>query len=208
MRSDRDGNIRGNQQSCLAFIVSLPDRILVQFSRRVSSQPTDELYFSVDGERQEYRLRPAADTILRDWSREIHILLEAAGIQFLNWCYVKDASTTQGADRAWIDDLSFIAPTDAPLNRELTCLVLDMSLEDCDLITSYASEPADLSWSVSYSNSQGGTSLQSDPDVDHNQTSCLVLGVALPDDRMIQFFLRTNSEGGNDFCISRRMVSD
>ena len=192
-----------NEQNCLVLNVSLTDRTLVQFYRRVSSQPADELYFSIDDVRQEYHLRPAATTNLRDWSREVHILFES-GNRVLRWCYAKDASGSEGLDIAWIDDLSLVAPTDAPLNRELACLVLDMSLEDCELITTAASEPAAPAWYISYFNSEGGfsngeTSLRSDPAVTHNQTSCLVLGVALPNHHAIRFFLRTDSEAVNDF---------
>ena len=199
----RSRGVRSSQQSCLILNVSLPDRTLVQFSRRVNSQPADELYFSIDDVRQEYSLRPAATAALRDWSREVHILFES-GDKVLSWCYVKDASGTEGADRAWIDDLSLIAPPAAPLNRDVVCLVLDMSLEDCELITSYASVPPDPSWYISYFNSEGGfsngeTSLRSDPAVDDNRFSCLVLGVTLPADTRIGFSLRTDSEGGRDF---------
>ena len=192
-----------DQQSCLILNVSLPDRTLVQFSRRVNSQPADELYFSIDDVRQEYSLRPAATTALRDWSREVHILFES-GDKVLSWCYIKDGSGAEGADRAWIDDLSLVAPPAAPLNRDVVCLVLDMSLEDCDRITSYASVPPDPAWYISYFNSEGGfsngeTSLRSDPAVDDNRFSCLVLGVTLPADTRIGFSLRSDSEGGRDF---------
>ena len=195
----RSRGVSSSQQSCLILNVSLPDRTLVQFSRRVNSQPADELYFSIDDVRQEYSLRPAATAALRDWSREVHILFES-GDKVLSWCYVKDASGTEGADRAWIDDLSLIAPPAAPLNRDVVCLVLDMSLEDCELITSYASVPPDPAWYISYFNTQGGTALRSDPAVDDNRFSCLVLGVTLPADTRIGFALRTDSEGGNDFA--------
>ena len=192
-----------NQQSCLILNVSLPGRTLVQFSRRVDSQPADELYFSVDGVRQEYSLRPAPSAVLRDWSREVHILFES-GNRTLRWCYVKDARDTEGEDRAWIDNLSLVAPPAAPLNRELVCLVLDMSLEDCELITTAASEPASPAWYISYFNSEGDfnnrkTSLRSDPAVNDDETSCLVLGVALPGDRNLSFTLRSDSEAVNDF---------
>ena len=196
-------DISDSQQSCLVLNVSFTDRTLVQFFRRVFSQPADELYFSVDDVRQQYSLRPAATTVFRHWSREVHILFES-GNRVLRWCYVKDASGTEATDLAGIDDLSLVAPTDAPLNRELACLVLDMSLEDCELITTAASEPAAPAWYISYFNSEGGfsngeTSLRSDPAVTHNQTSCLVLGVALPNHHAIRFFLRTDSEAVNDF---------
>ena len=117
----------------------------------------------------------------------------------LRWCYVKDTSGTEGADSARIDNLSLVAPPAAPLNRELVCLVLDLSLEDCELITSAASEPASPAWYISYFASEGETSLRSAPAVTHNQTSCLVLGVSLSDHHTIRFFPRTDSEGGNDF---------
>ena len=196
-------DVGDGQQSCLILNVSLPDRTLVQFSRRVNSQPADELHFSIDGVPQNYRLRPAATTVLRDWSREVHILF-VSGDKILRWCYVKDASGAEGTDNARLDDLSLVAPPAAPLNRDLVCLVLDMSLEDCELITSVASEPASPAWYISYFNSEGGfsngeTSLRSDPAVTHNQTSCLVLGITLPSNRIIRFFPRTDSEGGNDF---------
>ena len=200
----RSGDIDGTGQSCLILNMSFTDRTLVQFFRRVSSQPADELYFSVDGVRQEYSLRPAATTNLRDWSREVHILFDLRGDKDLRWCYIKDASGSEGLDGAFIDDLSLVAPPAAPLNRELACLVLDMSLEDCQLVRTAASEPATPAWYISYFNSEGGfsngeTSLRSDPVVDHNQTSCLVLGVTLPGDHTIRFFLRTDSEAVNDF---------
>ena len=194
----RSTPVTHNEQSCLILNVSLPDRTLVQFSRRLDSQPADELYFSVDDVRQEYSLRPAPTTVLRDWSREVHILFES-GNRTLRWCYVKDASETEGFDNARLDDLSLVAPPEAPLNRELVCLVLDMSLEDCQLITSYASEPAAPAWYISYFNSEGGTALRSDPEVDDNETSCLVLGVALPGNRNLSFTLRSDSEAVNDF---------
>ena len=196
MTSPNVGDVSGSH--CLALDVSLPDRTLVQFSRRVNSQPADELYFSVDNVRQEYSLRPAPTTTLRDWSREVHILFES-GNKTLRWCYVKDASGSMGDDKAWIDDLSLVAPPAAPLNSELACLVLDMSLADCELITTVVSEPAAPAWYITYFSHEGRTSLRSDPAVDHNQTSCLVLGVSLPGDHTIRFFLRTSSEGGNDF---------
>ena len=194
----RSRGVSSSQQSCLILNVSLPDRTLVQFSRRVNSQPADELYFSIDDVRQEYSLRPAATTVLRDWSREVHILFES-GDKVLSWCYVKDGSGTEGADRAWIDDLSLIAPPAAPLNRDVVCLVLDMSLEDCELITSYAPVPSDPSWHISYLADRGRTSLRSNSDIDDNRFSCLVLGVTLPADTRIGFAPRSDSEGGRDF---------
>ena len=191
----RSGDIDDNQQSCLIFNVSLPSQTVVQFSRRVSSQPgTDTLYFAADNRRMNYSLRPTADTILRDWNREPYIL--QAGITTLSWCYTKDGDTSEGDDSAWIDDLSFPPLVNAPLNKELVCLVLDMSFEDCTRITSIASDPPNPPWSVSPLVFARTTSLRS-PNIDNNQTSCLVLEVSLPANIQINFFLEINAV--NDF---------
>ena len=188
-----------NLESCLVLDVRLPGRILVQFFRRVNAAPTHDLYFSVDAVRQEYSLRPAPTTVIRNWSREVHILPDSGGDKTLRWCYAKNNNLNKGADNARIDDLSLVAPHEAPLNRELACLVLDMSLEDCNRITSVASEPENPSWFISSINSEGGASLRSNSMVGDNETSCLVLGIALPSNRNLRFSLRTDSEAVNDF---------
>ena len=196
----RSGTIGANQQSCLVLNLSLPDQTLVQFSRRVSSQPVaDRLFVSFNGNELSYDLRPAAATVLRDWSREVHILLQA-GNSSLSWCYAKDGSGDEGEDGAWLDDLSLTALSAAPLNREVLCLVLDMSAADCALITGIATDPPDLPWVIADINAPGGgdTSLRNAV-IDDNQTSCLTLGVTLPDARRIGFSLRTDSEAPNDF---------
>ena len=198
-RSLRSPNLNDSQQSCLVLNVSLPDRTLVQFSRRVSSQPADELYFSVDDVRQEYRLRPAATTVLRDWSREVQLV--ESGNKVLRWCYVKDASGTEGDDRAWIDDLSLIAPPAAPLNRELVCLVLDMTAADCALINSVAADPSGSPWSASTTATEGANSLRS-PNLNHDQQSCLVLNVSLPDQTLVQFSRRVSSQPADELYFS------
>ena len=197
----RSGTIEDSQQSCLVLNLSLPDQTLVQFSRRVSSQPVaDRLFVSFNGSELNYDLRPAAATVLRDWSREVHILPRAVGNSSLSWCYAKNGSVDEGEDGAWLDDLSLTALPDAPLNREVLCLVLDMSAEDCALITSIATDPPDLPWVISNINVPGGgdTSLRS-AEIDDNQTSCLTLRILLPDARRIGFSLRTDSEADVDF---------
>ena len=197
----RSGTIEDSQQSCLVLNLSLPDQTLVQFSRRVSSQPVaDRLFVSFNGNELNYDLRPAAATVLRDWSREVHILPRAVGNSSLSWCYAKNDSIDEGEDGAWLDDLSLTALPAAPLNREVLCLVLDMSTEDCALITGIATDPPDLPWIIADINAPrgGDTSLRSAA-IDHNQTNCLILGVTLPDARRIGFSVRSDSEGPNDF---------
>ena len=196
----RSGDTADNQQSCLILEVSQPRRTLVQFSRRVSSQPGgDELFFAADDQRQNHHLRPAATTVLRDWSREPYTFLQA-GFSTLSWCYSKDGDTSEGEDSAWIDDLTITPTAAALINRELACLVLDLSLEDCSRITSVASDPPALPWFISTVSRQGGTSLRSGRDTGDNQTSCLVLGISLPASSQIRFSLRSDAEGTNDFA--------
>ena len=192
----RSVSIDNDQQSCIMLGVALPVRTLIQFSRRVSSQPADELYFATNGQRLGFNLRPAADTVVRDWSRELHIL--QSGVTTLSWCYAKDGSTDQGEDSAWIDDLSITSTINTPLTRELICLVLDLNTADCARITSVSSDPPNRPWFVSSVALQQGTSLRSG-NISNNQTSCLVLGTAQPVSSMIRFSVRTQSEGVNDF---------
>ena len=152
----RSGVIDDSQQSCLVLNLSLPDQTLVQFSRRVSSQPVaDRLFVSFNGSELNYDLRPAAATVLRDWSREVHILLQA-GNSSLSWCYAKNGSGSEGEDGAWVDDLSLTALPETPLNREVVCLVLDMSTEDCALIASIATDPPDVPWVIADIAPRGG----------------------------------------------------
>ena len=191
----QSANIDDSQQSCLVFTVSFATPTLVQFMRRVNSQLADELHFVADGERQSYRLRPFSSTALRDWQRELYIV--QPDVSRLSWCYTKDGSGSEGEDKAWIDDLSFASFEDATLNRELFCLVLDLSPQDCPLITSVTSDPPDLPWFISSITEPGGgaTSLRSAGILD-DQTSCLVARVSLPDNRMLRFSLRTSSASG------------
>ena len=197
----RSGVIDDSQQSCLVLNLSLPDQTLVQFSRRVSSQPVaDRLFVSFNGSELNYDLRPVATTVLRDWSREVYILPRAVGNSSLSWCYAKDDSGSEGEDGAWVDDLSLTALPETPLNREVLCLVLDMSAADCALIRAVSTDPPDVPWVIADINAPegGDTSLRS-PAIDDNQTSCLKLQILLPDARRIRFSLRTDSESKVDF---------
>ena len=196
----RSASIGDDQQSCLIFGVALRDsQNVVQFSRRVSSQPgADVLSFTVDGQRPFYRLGSAANTVLRDWSREVYFV--AGDITTLRWCYAKDGDTSEGEDGAWLDDMSIAAAAAAPLTRELVCLVLDMSSEDCTLITGVTSDPSTRPWSVSAVSRRGDTALRSANSSD-DSISCLVLDAAVPGNHVISFSLRTDrtaTEGTSD----------
>ena len=193
----RSAPIDDDQQSCLVLTLSpLVERTLVQFSLRGSSQPmADRLLFSADGQFLDSRLRPEADTVLRDWSRELYIV--PAGTTSLSWCYRKDDMTRSGEDSVWIDDLSITSTTVAALSRELVCLVLDIDIEDCGIIRSVAFDPPASPWLISSTAIEGDFSLRS-ADIDDSESSCLVLGITLSVDRGIRFSLRTDSEAVND----------
>ena len=193
----RSGDINDDQESCLILNMTLPGQTVVQFSRRISSQPgVDRLYFAADDQRLNFNLIPAANTVLRDWRLEPYIL--PTGDTTLSWCYGKDGDTSEGEDSAWLDDLSLTAPSNAQLSRELVCLVLDMSADDCTRITGVAAAPAAPPWFISTVANQGGLALRSG-DIGDDQSSCLVLEVSLPANSLIRFALRTNSEAMNDF---------
>jgi hypothetical protein len=94
------GVVAHDQWSSLMRTVSLPTASTMSFWYRVSSEARyDLLQLYVDG-------------ALRDqWSGEIAWTLASypltAGVHSFEWRYVKDDTVSAGADRAWIDDVSF-----------------------------------------------------------------------------------------------------
>ena len=208
----RSGDIGDNEQSCLVLTLSSssnrPDLqflTLLQFSRRVSSQPVaDRLFVSLNGNELNYPLRPEADTVLRDWSHELHFL--PAGDAVVRWCYAKDGSTSQGDDSVWIDNLSVLRAEIVPLDREAACLALDMSIEDCTRITSVTSDPSFFLWyAADLAATEGNLSLRNIYNAGvGEQANCLVLGITLPARRAVRFSLRidlatVNSETVNAY---------
>ena len=211
----RSGEIGDNEQSCLVVTLSsnssrqdLQSLSLLHFSRRVSSQPVaDRLFISLNGNELNYPLRPEADTVLRDWSRELHFL--PAGDAVVRWCYAKDGSTSQGDDSAWIDNLSLERDLQTATQFggiDLICLVLDMSLEDCTRITSATSDPSFFPWvATDLTATEGNLSLRNIYNAGAGeQANCLVLGITLPASRVVHFSLRldlatVNSETVNAY---------
>ena len=184
-------DIGDSQESCLIFGMSIPNQSLVQFSRRVSSQPgADVLTFAVNGQPLNYNLRAEPVAVLRDWDRELHIL--QAGNSTLSWCYTKDGNTREGEDRAWIDELAVTPLGTVPLSREMVCLVLDMNIKDCAQIISATADPPNHPWFISPRSTTGGTSLRS-ADFRGNGSSCLVLETVMPTSPLIRFSLRSQS---------------
>ena len=106
----RSADIGDDQQSCLLLNLSLTDRTLVQFSRRVSSEPFgDRLFFAADRPFVDSPTEPHPVTIFSDWSLQRYLV--QAETTTLSWCYRKDDETSQDADSVWIDDLSITATT-------------------------------------------------------------------------------------------------
>ena len=191
----QSGDINGGEKSCLTFDVSFASPTVVQFMRRVDSQPADELHFAAGGQRLNYRLRPVADTTLRDWSRELYFV--QSGNTSLSWCYTKDGSDPSGEDSAWIDELSFTPVANARLDQELVCVVLDMSINDCARITAVSADPPGLPWVISPISTTGGSSLRGAA-IEADESSCLVLSLVLPDNAGISVADRTRFEGNLD----------
>ena len=198
--SMRSGDIDDNQASCLVLAVSLPVRTRIRFFLRISSEAEFDRLFFAAGNRVLVRnfspLPFSESNTLREFD-QLEVILSDS-VSTLTWCYVKNTQTDAGGDSGWLDVLSFQVPA-PPLTQDVICSALDIDTDDdCAMITSFASDPPDLPWYVSGINTTGGTSLRSG-DIRTNQTSCLVLGVTLPANRVIRFSLRTDSQPVDHF---------
>ena len=115
---------------------------------------------------------------------------------------------------------SFAAVSDSRglLNTNQLCTALDMSTDDCALITSISTTPSGslmlpttpggaisipttVPWTVSNAVARQGSSSLRSGNIGHLQASCLVLAAALPADTLISFSLRTSSDGGFDRLV-------
>ena len=100
----QSGNITNNDATWIETTVTGPGTI--RFYWKVSSQTNaDVLNFTVNGSEWE-RVSGASD-----WHRESFNL--PPGSLTLRWTYSKDAAVTNGADRAWLDEVDF-APSVGP----------------------------------------------------------------------------------------------
>jgi hypothetical protein len=96
----RSGLVGDNQFSALHTTVIGPG--LVSFWWKVSSETNaDVLTFSVNGVPQ------AAISGEKDWRQQFVRVDD--GAQYLDWIYDKNGSGSAGADRAWVDQFSFMA---------------------------------------------------------------------------------------------------
>ena len=205
-----DGSLRSsseidhNETSCLAVTVSLPVDTRISFSLRTLSEPVnDYLYFEADGNILIDRFTAQTGSE-RDWEQMDAAL--SSDTSSLKWCYTKNATISVSDEGGWIDALSFTEP---PLTRQLICQALDMSAEDCTVIDGFSTMPpsglvlptrngtpvgTDVPWFAASVANRGNSSLRSG-NIDDDQASCLVLEITLSADTLIQFSLRTSSQG-------------
>jgi hypothetical protein len=122
----------------------------VTFEYRTDSEVGyDHLTVLVNGVEQ----YPAGITSQGMWSRQIYRFAPLAPLSTVTWRYSKDGSTSEGADRAWVDNIVFGPGMET---FESGTLPPDF-LGDWRLSTSYASGGS--SWSVeSYTIGDGGSS--------------------------------------------------
>ncbi|PIE80808.1 MAG: hypothetical protein CSA15_01500 [Candidatus Delongbacteria bacterium] len=102
--SAKSGVIYDNQNSDLSIELNYEDAGEVTFSRKVSCEPSgasiyDGLFFYID------------DIEIDKWGGEFDweefTYPVEAGIHTFKWSYIKDYSTQNGEDCAWIDDITF-----------------------------------------------------------------------------------------------------
>lgn len=108
--SARCGNITHNESSWVQTSVTGPGRLI--FNWKVSCEYGDVQYydyfqFAVDGQIQaiidgEY-----------DWEERAYNI--PAGTHTLRWTYLKDSSFSDGNDKAWLDQVSFVRDTAGPV---------------------------------------------------------------------------------------------
>lgn len=93
----RSGSIGDNMQSDVVLGLDAATDDTLSFWLKVSSEENDFLNFYVDGKRRGWW---SGNTGWKQWVWPI-----AAGHHQLRWSYVKNASTSERSDCAWIDDL-------------------------------------------------------------------------------------------------------
>ena len=200
--SMRSGYIGDDQQSCIVLELSLPVHSVISVAARTSSWGRfDRLLIHADQLRID---TISAETIRifsapvfqseRDWRQQGYFL--PAPISTLRWCYAKRFAISLGQDAAWIDNLSFSTSNISYQNR--ICAALDLTEDRCSLIQSIRYEPPESLWIItSVTFVAGGSSLRS-ADIDHNQSTCIVLELTLPANSMLSVAARTSSQGGFD----------
>ena len=114
----RSGTIGHGQSSWLELSVVATEGLL-SFWYRVSSERFDALRFTIDGE---LAGKWSGET---GWQRASYLI--DAGPHRLRWEYRKDDTNSEGADRAWLDDLAL--PIDLSASRCTTVITPNDQLQ-------------------------------------------------------------------------------
>ena len=85
--------------------------------------------------------------------------------------------------------------TRAQLTVNQVCTALDVSTDNCSQIRSVSFDPPNFPWLLTTDTSVVGSSSLRSGDIDHNQQSCIVLGLSLPVNAVLSVAARTSSEG-------------
>ena len=97
----QSGDLAANQTSILATSVTGPGTL--SFRWRVDSQAGfDFLTFLIDGVPQAGAISGASGWLLQSWNIP-------AGAHAVQWRYAKDGSISSGTDRAWVDQVQYVA---------------------------------------------------------------------------------------------------
>ena len=192
----RSPDLGDNQFQCLELNIRLPANSLVRFSLRTNSEAVNDFLtfdvFTLSSRGALINLLDnfsAANGSLRDWEPQ-EFMLPNRIIGRLSWCYDKNGSTSSGADAGWIDALSITIP----LTTEDICPPLDLSTEECALITAVASDPPGSPWLISPIATESSSSLRS-ADIGDSEQSCLVLKLSpLAGPTVVQFSRRISSQ--------------
>jgi hypothetical protein len=108
MYSARAGQVNDEESSSLVLTQNVEDGIITFWCKLSSEGASDRLEFALDGITQ------------GQWSGELDweevSFPVNAGIRTFTWTYMKDSSSSSGADTAWVDDIVFPSPNVATAN--------------------------------------------------------------------------------------------
>ena len=179
----QSGQIGNNEDSCFETEVTAPPPMEVKFYWRVSSEDGDDyLRFYVNNT----RVRQISGTV--DWTQVSYGLTDST-THTLKWCYEKNGSGSDGADRAWVDKLEFvnIVDSDEALDipgRTIRGLPTD-SADWYGQTTTYYNDMA-----------ANDDALQSGL-IQHSQNSCFRVNGIAPG--IVRFYWKVDSESGGDY---------
>ena len=164
----RSGDINDDESSCLVLNMNLPANSGITFAARTSSEGTADHLRIILGvpliAGSQVLLPQVLDAISadagsseRDWTYQTSYTPH--NISRLSFCYFKDSASNAGADRVWIDSLSFSISDITHQNR--ICAALDLTDQSCAMIESVDTDRSYL-WAITTETSvQGGSSLRS-----------------------------------------------